>query len=40
MAVLDKSMEILNPKMEERKEADKDIFGKMLAVTLKRMNPY
>ena len=40
MAVLDKSMEILNSKPEERAEADEDIFGKMVAVTLKRMNPY
>ena len=40
MAVLGKSMEILNSKPEERAEADKDIFGKMVAVTLKRMNPY
>ena len=40
MAVLGKSMEILNSKPEERTEADKDIFVKMVAVTLKRMNPY
>ena len=40
MAVLDKSMKILNSKPEERAEADEDIFGKMVAVTLKRMNPY
>ena len=40
MAVLDKSMEILKSKPEERAEADEDIFRKMVAVTLKRMNPY
>ena len=35
MAVLGKCMEILNSKSEERTEADEDIFGKMVAVTLK-----
>ena len=40
MVVLDKSMEILNSKPEERTEADEDIFGKMVAATLKRLNPY
>ena len=38
--VLDKSIEILNLKPEERTEADVDIFGKMVAVTLKPLNPY
>ena len=38
--MVDKSMEILNSKPEERKEADEDIFGKMIAVTLIRINPY
>ena len=40
MAILDKSMEILNLKPEESNKANKNIFGKMVAVTLKRMNPY
>ena len=40
MAVLDKSVEILNSKPEERTETDEDIFGKMVAETLKRMNLY
>ena len=40
MVVLDKSMEILNSKPEERTEADENIFGKMIVVTLKRMNLY
>ena len=40
MDVLDKSIEVLNSKPEERTEADADIFGKMVAVTLKRMNHY
>ena len=40
MAVLDKSMEILNSKPEERTEADEDVFGEMVAVTLKKINPY
>ena len=30
MAVLDKSMEILNWKLEERTEADEDVFGEWL----------
>ena len=38
--MVDKSMEILNSKPEVRKEADEDIFGKMIAVTLIRINPY
>ena len=33
-------MEILKSKPEERTEADEDVFSKMFAVTLKRMNPY
>ena len=33
-------MEILNSKPEARTEADEDIFGKMVAVTLKQMSPY
>ena len=40
MTLLDKSMEILKSKPEERTEADEDVFSKMFAVTLKRMNPY
>ena len=40
MAVLDKSMETLNLKPEEHTEADKNIFGKIVVVTLRRMNPY
>ena len=40
MAVLDKRMEILNSKPEVRAEANEDAFGKIVAVTLKRMNPY
>ena len=40
IAVLDYSMEILNTKPEERTEVDEDVFGKMVPVTLKRMNPY
>ena len=40
MVVLDKSMEILNSKPEERTEADEDVFGEMVAVTLKQINPY
>ena len=40
MAVLEKSTEILNSKSKEPTEADDDIFGKMVAVTLKWMNPY
>ena len=38
MALLDKNMEILNSKLEKRTEADEDIFGKMVSVTLKQMN--
>ena len=38
--MVDKSMEILNSKPEERKEADEDIFGKMIDVTLIRINAY
>ena len=37
---LDKSMEILNSKRKEHTEADDDAFGKMVAITLKQMNPY
>ena len=40
MTLLDKSMEILKSKPEERTEADEEVFSKMFAVTLKRMNPY
>ena len=40
MAVLDKSMEILNSKPEEHTEAHEDAFSKMIAVTLKRTKPY
>ena len=40
LAVLDKSMRVLNSKPEKRTEANEDIFGKMVAVTLKRTNPY
>ena len=40
LAVLDKSMQVLNSKPEKRTEANEDIFGKMVAVTLKRTNPY
>ena len=40
MAILDIIMEILNLKPEESNEASKTVFGKMVAVTLKRMNPY
>ena len=40
MAVLERSIEILNSKPEELRETDEDIFGKMIAGTLKRMNPY
>ena len=32
MAVSDKSMDILNSKLEERTESDKDVFGKVVAV--------
>ena len=35
MAVLDKCMEILNSKPEEQTVADEDVFGKIVAVTLK-----
>ena len=38
--MVDKSMEILNSKPEECKEADEDIFGKMIDVTLIRINAY
>ena len=38
MALLDKNMEILNSKLEERTEANEDIFWKMVSVTLKQMN--
>ena len=40
MTVLDKSMEILNSKPEERAEADENIFEKMVVVTVKRMNEH
>ena len=40
MADLDKSMEILNSKPEERTETDEDVYGEMVAVTLKQINPY
>ena len=40
MAVLGKYKEILNSKSEECTEADEDIFVKMVAVTLKWINPY
>ena len=40
MAVLDKSMEIVISKPEERTEADEDVFRKMVVVALKWMNPY
>ena len=32
MAISDRSMDILNSKLEERTEADEDVFGKMVAV--------
>ena len=38
MALLDKNMETLNSKLEERTEANEDIFWKMVSVTLKQMN--
>ena len=39
VAVLNKSMEILNSKPGERTEANEDVFGKTVAGTLKRMSP-
>ena len=40
MAALDRSMEISHSKPGEYTEADEDVFGNMVAITLKRMNPY
>ena len=33
-------IDLTHSKSEERTEADEDVFAKMFAVTLKRMNPY
>ena len=33
-------IDLTHSKSEERTEADEDVFVKMFAVTLKRMNPY
>ena len=37
MAVLGKRMEILNSKPEEQTAPDEDVFGKIVAVTLKHI---
>ena len=40
MVVVDKSMQILNSKPEERTKTNEDVFGEIVAVNLKRMNTY